>query len=191
VTILLIDMDGVVADFDKAVRDYAMYNWGLPLHAHEQKDEFITNHPDLSEKQVSEIWDFINKPGFSERLELMDGAVEGVDKLSELCDIFFLTAPLIVSHNAGDKIAWAQKHFPDLARKTIITKHKHLVYGDIFIDDRLSNLDTWIRWQCDVCNNSAYAICYKHPWNPTNRYHRLTWDNGLVDNVIERIMVRR
>src|SRR5690349_913560 len=94
--IVYIDMDGVVADFDKA----------FPLIA--EKD-WVKGQ----EKKVP--------VGFFRDLEPMEGAIEAVQKLSELYDVYFLSAPQW--HNSlcwSEKKEWVHNHYGELMYKRLI-----------------------------------------------------------------------
>ena len=112
-------MDGVLADFVSAIKNYS------------QKDESLYNeHPD----QI---------PNLFRLLKPIEGAVSSVNELLNLnCyDIYFLsTAPW---HNPTawmDKRLWLEDHFGDrINRRLILTHRKDLFKGDILIDDRPNN----------------------------------------------------
>jgi len=123
-TIIYIDMDGVVADFDKAV---APYLEDVPLcDRNSTIDELVGTNPNIFES-----------------LEPVSGAIEAVSALLEddSCEVYFLSTPMWGCPESWmDKRIWIERHFGDLAKKRLILTHrKDLQIGDILIDDRLKN----------------------------------------------------
>ena len=109
---IYIDMDGVLANFDKAA------------------DEHPSNgikgfRPDLT-------LDF-------SKFEIMTGAQEAVKELLEMeHELFIATTPPWNNPDAwGQKRNWVEKNFPELKRKMVLTHRKDLLIGDILIDDSM------------------------------------------------------
>ena len=106
---IFIDMDGVIADFEKASNEF-------------QRIHGKTNRPD---KWV----DYRN-------LDVIDGAIEAVAKLNADYEVFIAsTPPWLRPEVWGHKREWIREHFPYLKRKIILTHRKDLLIGDILIDD--------------------------------------------------------
>ncbi len=127
--ILYIDMDGVVADFDKAIIDI---------------------YPDLNKEEVCWAIRHIkvlkvikNNPSFFMSLDAIPESIEAVNQLFECgkYDIYFLSTPMWnVPHSFSQKKQWIQKHFGMKARKRLIlTYRKDLNIGDYLIDDTTRN----------------------------------------------------
>ena len=105
---IYIDMDGVIANFDKASKN-------LPIGKRK-------NRPDL--------WvDY-------RYLDLIEGAEEAVKYLNKHHEVFIASTPPWSRIQVwADKRAWLEQWFPDLKRKLILTHRKDLLIGDILIDD--------------------------------------------------------
>lgn len=115
--IVYVDMDGVVADFDKAFPLVAEKTW-----------------VEGCEKKVPE--------GFFLNLEPIDGAVEALHKLSALgYDLYFLSTPQWSNPDCWkEKRLWVEKHFGELMfKRLILTHNKGLLKGSYLIDDRIQN----------------------------------------------------
>ncbi len=106
---IFIDMDGVIADFEKASNEF-------------QRIHGKTNRPD---KWV----DYRN-------LDVIEGAIEAVAKLNADHEVFIAsTPPWLRPEVWGHKREWIGEHFPYLKRRIILTHRKDLLIGDILIDD--------------------------------------------------------
>jgi 5'(3')-deoxyribonucleotidase len=122
--VLYIDMDGVIADFDKGVKAI---------------------EPDV-------IWDQENVDRVCEgncrifkTLPEIEGAIDAVNELRDFeedgLEIYFLSTPMQnVPESYMDKRLWLKEKFGDWANKRLILTHrKDLNKGDFLIDDRLTN----------------------------------------------------
>lgn len=119
--ILYLDMDGVLADFDKFVQPRLN---GNPRHDHRVIDKIMAENPHMFEC-----------------LALMPNAREAVLVLREFYDIYFLSTPVSFVHQSyAGKRLWIQIHFGEWADKRLILTHrKDLCIGDVLVDDRLKN----------------------------------------------------
>ena len=114
--IVYIDLDGVIADFDKG----------------------------KSEHPLGKVSPYIGRPdklpGIYENLDPIEGAIDSVNKLlNSQYKIFFLsTAPWDNPDAWTHKRLWIAKYFEEklIKKKLILCHHKQLLMGDYLIDDR-------------------------------------------------------
>ena len=120
--IVYIDMDGVLVNFGKAIKDW-----------------FIT-HPHLEERYKT-FPDHIQ--GLFRIAPPMEGAIEAVKKLHESgkYELMIATsAPWGNPQSNSDKRFWIEDYFGDMFhKKMFITHRKDLLMGDYLIDDRVKN----------------------------------------------------
>ena len=110
---IYIDMDGVISDFENAVKT-------TKPPGYESDPPFP--RPD---KWV----DYRN-------LDIIPGAVEAVHKLNQDFDVFIATTPPWDRPEVwGHKREWIADYFPYLKQKMVLTHRKDLLIGDILIDD--------------------------------------------------------
>lgn len=117
------DMDGVIADFDHAIKQYD------PSHGH--------NNYEASFHKVNSICE--QNPYIFHTLNAIDGAVESVKQLFPIYDVYFLTVPMwnLPDSFTGKRI-WIHNHFgKDAEQRLILTHRKDLNIGDYLIDDSL------------------------------------------------------
>ena len=126
--IVYVDMDGVVADFDKKMFELCPE---LDIKEGVNWDE--------RSREVDKIC--LLNPHIFLNLELIKGALEAIKQLNEKYEIYFLSSPMwALPECFMDKRKWLEKYFGDLAKhKLILTKRKDLNIGDYLIDDTTRN----------------------------------------------------
>ena len=136
--IVLVDMDGVLADFEL---------WFLQW--------FMKRHPELEFIPVQDRRNFYGQddypPGYTPLIHKIfesegfflgmppiEGALEAMQTLAAKNDVFICTAPFLSSrHCVGEKFEWVRKHLgEEWVRRVIISKDKTVAHGDYLIDDK-------------------------------------------------------
>lgn len=134
------DMDGVVADFDRGVRELC----GLP----------VIPYSEMTEEQDDKMWAVIKTVGhFYDKLEPIPGAIElfraVYDKYRDRCEILtgIPKAKRGILTAGDDKIAWAHRLLaPGVAVNIVYAQDKpDFCKGVdcILIDDLESNIRAW------------------------------------------------
>jgi 5'(3')-deoxyribonucleotidase len=118
--IIYVDLDGVVADFEKGKKEHPLGN--------------VTPYKGRPDKL----------PGVYENLDPIEGSIESVNKLLNHTeyDVYFLsTAPWDNPDAWKHKRLWVSKHFDEklIRKRLILCHHKQLLTGDYLIDDRPFN----------------------------------------------------
>lgn len=137
--IILVDMDGVLADFE--TRFLEEWKRKFPNHPkvplEERKTFYLAeSYPGGLKKEIEII---LSAPGFYENLEAISGGKEALAKMQKLGhDVFICTSPISKYENCVlEKYRWAEKNLGfEWTKKIIMTKDKALVFGDILIDDK-------------------------------------------------------
>lgn len=132
---ILIDMDGALANFSAAVDERVVALGGeIADGARRGRFDIEQQYPDYAE----ELRAAMKQPGFYAGLRPIDGAIDGVRELEDAgLDPWICTAPVRSRYCAGEKLDWIVRHFDwEMAAKTIITKDKTVVAGDVLIDDK-------------------------------------------------------
>ena len=172
--ILYVDFDGVIVDSIKAIcdlynEDFSYYSDFKPV----DPNDVLTY--DFSECNCAskEIIDwYFNTPRFFEKLEFMPSAYDYLKSLSTDFRI------VIVSHgfspNLRAKEKWINKYLPfaelyGVNLKDFQDKSCVDMSGGIFIDDKISNLDS---------SNAAFKLVFgkRYPWNDDNSNYIRVWD---------------
>lgn len=115
-------MDGVLADFEKSVKDH--------FEKYPYQKSIYKNNVDL----IHNV--FLTAPP-------IEGALEAVKKLeeSDKYELFIATsAPWGNIESSSHKRIWIEQYFGKLfKRKMCVTHRKDLLMGDYLIDDRIKN----------------------------------------------------
>lgn len=157
--IVLVDMDGPLADFDRQFYDLCATN-GWPLHStfETQCHRFATDcmldqdHARAARIEVNSTRWFLDLP-------VVEGAVDGLNELAERADVWICTKPLEANVTCrDDKAAWLARHFGDRwLQRLILAPNKSMVRGNVLLDDA-PKLD-WLgaaAWR---------AVIYPTVWN--------------------------
>lgn len=180
---LLIDMDGVITDFNKA--NWDMFELKHPefRNKYPRPDpivEFYAEDAYPDEEFKNAIRNINSSPNFFLRLDPIEGAIEALYELEKEYEVFICTAPLLENPTCcNDKLRWVEKYLGgDWVRRTIITKDKTVVDGDFLIDDKpvitgIANEPIWQR------------IIYDQPYNRNIVGRRLNWT--IYKKVLEKI----
>ena len=171
--IILVDMDGVLADFE--ARFLEVWKKEFPHHPHvplEKRETFYLeeNYPGGLEKEIESVF---SAPGFFENLDIIPGSKETLAKMEAMGhEVFICTSPISKYENCIlEKYHWVSKNLGyKWTRKMIVTKDKTLVFGDILIDDKPEQVGLRIpAWK---------HVLFEAPYNKHVKTKlRITWDN--------------
>lgn len=127
--ILYIDLDGVVANFDKMLNSLIP---DLNSTGRFPNEEAKSNYIDMMLMQSKDVFRY---------LEPMPGAITAVKELFSIYDVYFLSAPISkIPESYTDKRVWVDMYFGEAASKRLILTHrKDLQIGDYLVDDRLKH----------------------------------------------------
>lgn len=157
---ILLDMDGVIANFV----DGAIEAAGLPMtHGQASKWNFHLDH--MSE---DEFWTKIaQRPAFWLNLEPYPWANELVDMCLEVAPVLFCSSPCLDANSASQKIEWLRRHgfMAEDKNDYILTSHKGLMGhpSRLLIDDGKHNIEAFEA-------AGGKTILFPQPWNSDRRF---------------------
>ena len=125
-------MDGVIADFDKALEIY-------DSEINNMNHENDSNQTIIRNNKVDLICEA--NEDFFHQIPPVNSAIETVSQLFEKFEVYFLSTPMWnAPHSFTGKRIWIEKHFGEIASKRLILTHrKDLNIGDFLVDDRICN----------------------------------------------------
>jgi len=170
---ILIDMDGVLSDFDGAFlncwRELHPEKFFIPI---EERTTFYVKeqYPDELKPLVSEI---VWKPNFFRDMPPVNGGKEALTEMEKMgFEVFICTSPLSTYRNCVlEKFEWVEKHLgAKWVNRIILTKDKTLVKADYIIDDKpeITGVENTPSWE---------HILYDCPYNRGINKRRITWKN--------------
>jgi 5'-nucleotidase len=180
---VLVDMDGVAADFDAMViEEVEAYSPGATSAMIRSRFYIADDLPEHAEL----IRDVQSREGFFADLPLIDGVLEGWQRIIDLgYDPRICSSPLSINKFCErDKLVWLGKHFAPIfgasvVERAIITKNKHEFDGKVLIDDRpeirLANSAKWRH------------LVFDRPYNQESGDFRL---RGWRDDRLEELLSR-
>lgn len=138
-TRILIDMDEIIVDcLGGMLRHYNADN----NTKHTKED--IKEWPFESNFQGAD--NCLKHDGFFTQLNPLEGAIEGMRLLNDFAheynhELLICSSPSKNPNSAAEKLRWISMYLPFFnERNYILTKHKHTIQADIFIDDSPYNL---------------------------------------------------
>lgn len=152
---ILIDMDGVIADFVSPSLKAA----AIPL-SHDECNMWNYFSGFMTE---AEFWSAIESvDGFWDSLEPYSWAHSLVHMCKSVAPVYFCSSPARHKSCAGAKIHWLREHgfLKGTDDRFILTPHKHLLAnpGTVLIDDGKHNIDAFR-------GAGGSAITFPMPWN--------------------------
>ena len=170
---ILIDMDGVISDFDgeflKRWRERHPDKMYVPIE--EQTSFYIMDsYPEELHPLVRDIY---VSPGFFRDMMPMEGGKAALMEMEQMgLEVFICTSPLSAYRNCVlEKFEWVDRELgPDWVSRIVLTKDKTLVKADYIIDDKpeITGVESVPGWE---------HILYDRPYNRGGNKKRLTWEN--------------
>ena len=142
---VLLDVDGVIADFVGAALSYLQERHGIsiPREQIQTMDMFESLPVEVSKLLEKEF----DRPGYALSIPAYPGAIQGISLLDEIADVYYVTAPYHSATWAHDRIEWLAKQLGKSSKVmknyVVSTKTKFLVAGDYLVDDHPLNVRDW------------------------------------------------
>ncbi len=148
--VVLVDADGVLFNFTEAYLAQVEIVTGehheveevTSWHIHEQDffKRLVREFPDL--KKLVELK--VLRPGFVEGIAVLPGAKKGLSALQAVADVYIVTSPWHSSPTwMSERTDALYTHFGIPAKNVVHTSSKHVVHGNMLIDDKIENLTGW------------------------------------------------
>lgn len=164
---ILLDVDGVLADFPSAALRYINARAGREhLLGDIEEHDILKSLALLHWQDAFDLW--CAETDVCRQLEVYDGAQVFVEKLRGMGDLIIVTSPYsAVPTWMHARLAWLEEHFGIHKRDVVFCKRKELVRGHVLIDDKLEN--------CEAFASSGQhrdTIVFDRPWNRSGKLPR-------------------
>lgn len=136
---LFVDMDEVIADAYMAHIDIYNADFGENLTIEECFGKEVWQC--VPESRQESVRMHAGRDGFFRDLKPIEGSREVLEALSRRYELFIASAAMQYPKSLKEKSDWLDKFFPFIHWKNrILCGDKHILKGDILIDDRSYNL---------------------------------------------------
>lgn len=188
---VLIDMDSTIVD----LMSPWLHQYNLAHDDNLTIEDILTFDLHEHAKGGVAIYDVLKQYGFFALLQPYPGAIAAVEKIAKHHDVYIVSAAT-EGPCASEKLAWVKKWLPFLSNKQVIlAHHKHLVQGDVLIDDGPYNAVSYREAHPDAeiygiyfpynkdCN--AFTTLFYRYDEPERAWkdisHRLCGENRLIE----------
>lgn len=180
---VLLDVDGVLADFIGGILPMLNEMLGTDYQReHITQFDFCASlglRPDVGAAVKRRIG---AARGLAATLEVLPGAIEGVGRLSAIAEIYVVTSPWNSNETwVFEREQWLLKNFGIGHNRVVHASAKHLIVGDMLVDDKTSTL---VSWQKHHPNGTPVLWATPHNrldgWNGDEAY---SWD--YIVNLVE------
>lgn len=187
---LLIDMDGVLADFDEHFCNVWQERFpGLPQLPRTSREVYmLDDNLDRLGGYGSMGRSIIKEKGFFANIPPQPGALSAINRIKALInagkfpfsDFFICTSPLTTwEHCVGEKFDWVERWLGhDLTKKIIFCKKKNMINGSYLLDDDPDRRDragaTWKQ----ILFETPYSLHWQLPAVTWNTFFHLSIFEG-------------
>ncbi len=169
---VLLDVDGVLADFWSAAEKVVLWATGKPLpdDVYEGLDMFRSYDTETQ----SRIYNQFKQAGWCLALQPYPGAADFISRLTAIADVYFVTSPMDGPNWAHERHLWLKEHFNVPSKQVVSTNAKYLCVGDVFVDDKFEHIVNWQK-----AHKSGIAVLWNQPYNTKDSwdYRAMTYDN--------------
>ena len=162
---ILCDMDGIITDLLTKWLNRYNDEHGDDLTIADIKDPQV--HKAVKPSVDTDIYRYIEEPDFFDDLKPIPGAIKSLTSLHmEGHDVFIATAHADNPQCASAKIRWVQEHLGFSRKQVILIHSKHMLKGDVFIDDTPKKLKAYREsWP------KAKVLTIAYPYNQAAKKH--------------------
>ena len=175
-SLVLVDCDGVLADFCGTIIS-AVNNKITYQQVRQLGDWDIVKL--FNQEEIKRYNAILSEDSFWRYLPVFPASIEGIEKLrSKDCEVVFVTAPWNGCKTWADaRKSWLKYYFSTKDDEVIITSRKDLVFGNVFIDDRVSMVEKWKeRWK--HYDSSLAILCETNTNFKSDLYPRIQTRDG-------------
>lgn len=140
--VLFVDMDEVIADTYGAHIEWYNRDYGQSLKLEDCAGREAWNN--VPPEHCESVRKHAHTVGFFTGLEPMKDSQKVMSDLNKKYELYIASAAMEFPNSLKEKSDWLDEHFPFIHWKNrILLGSKHILKGDILIDDRLMNLENF------------------------------------------------
>lgn len=165
--VVLLDCDGVLADFVGCLLSWVAARTGkeFPPSMIQTWDPFESLSHELDVKTLrGQFEQWMVMPGVCSGIAPLREALDGIALIRAAAEIYVVTAPWVPSPTwAYERTAWLRKWFSIDSDHVLHTSAKHLISGDVFVDDKAENVRRWRDVQQQQQPRGGIALLWDTP----------------------------
>ena len=138
---ILLDCDSVLSDFPQHAINTVPAIAVLGYTAERLPFQIERDLPPAQYKAASRTY---ASKGWCLSMPPCKGAKQAVQRLHQLGDVCVVTAPYKSPTWCHERVQWLDKHMGVPYNRVVLTHYKHVVTGDIFVDDRPHHVLKWV-----------------------------------------------
>lgn len=147
----LVDIDNVLNNFAETVLDFYNRDFGTNVQLEDVKEYSLENALGTTTEKLTK---YFNDSKLLNACKPREGAIKYLKLLNDISDVYIVTARDFIQ--LVDIDDWFAKYYPYIQNQQLIRcRDKHLVQGDIRIDDHYGNLK--------ACKGGR--ILFNYPYN--------------------------
>ena len=166
---ILVDVDGVVAEF--IIDLFKIVKPKVRLSTIKEWDAFTY----LTDDEYDTVKKVLRDPSFCRNISVREKSQDAIEYLKQQGhEIVWVTAPYEDCKQwEHERRSWIHRHFGKTHTDIVFCEAKYVVQGDVFIDDKPSNILKWHQH-----NPKDHAYLYDCGYNQNVQWNlRLTWDD--------------
>lgn len=165
----LLDCDGVIGDWLTPALAIVERETGVRYDYHSFDSWHISETFKRDGLDAAHLFNLFEEIDLSD-LQPLPGAVEAVAALHALGDVYVVSA----AEDFRGRADWLKSHFGMSHKKLVLAHEKHIVQGDLFIDDQPAHVDDWA-----THHPFGMACLFAQPYNRFSERKRFTWADIL------------
>lgn len=138
--VIFVDMDEVIADTYGAHIEIYNEEFNAQLTSEQcMGNDVWTIVPEAHQDSIRK---HATRRGFFRNLKPLPDSIDVLKKLSEKQEVYIASAAMQFPNSLEEKSEWLDEHLPFISwQNRILCGHKHILKGDVLIDDRSFNLE--------------------------------------------------
>ena len=174
--LILVDCDEVLTSFLSLYRDLHSHINGKTVE-HSDFKRFDFTRCVATAEEDDRIWRHLDEtPGLVANMPLMDGALAALDELRSIGRVVCVTTPHVGPIFPGERLQWLVDVAGFRKADIVMCKDKSLIPGDVFIDDKVKNCESWQRE-----HQRGRAIVFAAPHNRATNLPRANgWPQAVT-----------
>lgn len=183
---ILLDVDGVLADFVTPALAVINTITGDAYRPQDITQHDITLACKLTDAQIKHWEAAISAPGFCASIQPYPSVDLHLERLRSVGDVIAVTAPLTVG-NYDAAPHWLPERYDWLRRMSfghkeiIFASDKSFIDGNYFVDDKVSNVEAWLKRQ-NWCGHMS-AFVFAQPWNLKHKRFSIKSLSEVYDDI--------